>query len=197
VRPGAGAAARRLVRHLSLLACESSIRSPEIAAEATIFHHLGQDQIPLCRFLPCTRISATGGIQRHTEGRVDIHHSQSRAYRHAGGLSTQDASFILQWRRDWGRVRDRCLPLITAENFGSARLYFGTQYISLSILDLQFLARMFHIEQQQLRNYTIALLDVFLYATSSVTLVTYVEPVSNASDLIDYFHLLEELVTAV
>jgi len=47
-----------------------------------------------------------------------------------------------------------CLPPITAENFGSARLHFGTQYISLTILDIQYVARMFHIVQQQLRDYT-------------------------------------------
>jgi len=45
------------------------------------------------------------------------HHSQRRAYRHAGGLSTQDARFRLQWRRERGRVREWCLPPITAEKF--------------------------------------------------------------------------------
>jgi len=44
--------------------------------------------------------------QRHTEGRVEIHHSQRGAYRHAGGLSAQDARFRLQWKRDRCRVRE-------------------------------------------------------------------------------------------
>jgi len=83
------------------------------------------------------------------------------------------------------------------QNFGSARLYFGTQYISLTILNLQNPAQMFYIVQQQLRDYTIALPDVLSYVTSSVTSVTYVETVPNASDLIDYRHLFEELMTAV
>jgi len=83
------------------------------------------------------------------------------------------------------------------KNIRSARLYFGTQYIILTILDLQYLARMFHIVQQQLRDYTTSLPDVLSYVTSSVTSATYVEPVPNASDLIDYRHLFEELVTAV
>jgi len=83
------------------------------------------------------------------------------------------------------------------KNFGSARLNFGTQYINLTILDLQYLARMFHIVQQQLRDYPTALPHVLSYMKSSVTSVTYVEPVPNASDLIDYRHLFEELVTAV
>jgi len=83
------------------------------------------------------------------------------------------------------------------KNYGSARLYFSTQYISLTILDLQYIARIFHTVQQQLRDYTLALPDVLSYVTSSVTSVTYVEPVPNASDLIDYRHLFEELVTSV
>ena len=83
------------------------------------------------------------------------------------------------------------------KKFGSSRLYFGTKYISLTILDLQYLARMFHIVQQQLSDYTNALLDVLSYVTLSVTSVTYVEPVSYASDHIDYRHLFEELVTTV
>jgi len=79
------------------------------------------------------------------------------------------------------------------KNVGSATLYFGTQYISPTILYLHYLARMFFTEQQQLRDYTSALPDVLSYVTSSVTSVTYVEPVPNASDLIDYRHLFEEL----
>jgi len=46
---------------------------------------------------------------------VEIHRSKGRAYRHAGGLSTQDARFRQQWRRVRGRVRERCLPPIAAE----------------------------------------------------------------------------------
>jgi len=83
------------------------------------------------------------------------------------------------------------------KNFGSARLYFDTQYISLTIQGLQYLAQISHIVQQQLRDYTIALPDVLSYVTSSVTSVTYVEPVPKASDLIDHHHLFEEPVTVV
>ena len=87
--------------------------------------------------------------------------------------------------------------LLLPKNFGSARLYFCKQYISLTIPDIKYRARMFHIVQQQLRDYTTALPDVLSYVTSSVTSVTYVEHVPNASDLIDYRHLFEEIVIAV
>jgi len=78
-----------------------------------------------------------------------------------------------------------------------SKLYFGTQYFSLTILELQYFAPMFHIVQQQLREYTTALQDVLSYVTSSVFSATYFEPVPNASDHIDYRHLFEEVVTAV
>jgi len=83
------------------------------------------------------------------------------------------------------------------KNLGSARMNFSTQYISITILDVQYLARMFHIVQQQMRDYTLALPDVMSDVTSSVTSVTYIEILPNASDLIDYHHLFEELVTAL
>jgi len=54
------------------------------------------------------------------------------------------------------------------KKYGSARLYFGTQYVSLTILHLQYLAGMFHIVQQQLRHYTTALPNVLSFVTSSV-----------------------------
>jgi len=87
--------------------------------------------------------------------------------------------------------------LSSPKYFGSARLYFGTHYISLSILGLQYFVRMFHILQQQLPDVNIAWPDILSYETSPVTSMTYVGPVPNASDLIEYRHLFEELVTAV
>jgi len=57
--------------------------------------------------------------------------------------------------------------------------------------------RVFHVIQQQLRIYIIALPDVLSYVTSSLILVSYFEPEPNASKKIDYPHLYEELVTFV
>ena len=53
----------------------------------------------------------------------------------------------------------------------SARLYFGTEYISLTQLDLDYLVRVFHIVQQQFRDYIIALQDVLSYVRWSLTSV--------------------------
>jgi len=76
-------------------------------------------------------------------------------------------------------------------------MYFGTQYISLTVLDMQYFARIIHVVEQQLRNYTLAFPDVLCYVASSATSVTYVEPVPNATEHIDDVQLFEEFVTLV
>jgi hypothetical protein len=77
---------------------------------------------------------------------------------------------------------------------GAARLYLDTQYISLTSEDLRYLARMFHIVQNHLRDYIIALPDVLSCVTASITSTSYTEPAPNASQHINYRHLYEELV---
>ena len=79
----------------------------------------------------------------------------------------------------------------------SGRLFVGTEYISLTQPDMDYLVRVFHILQQQLRDYIIALPDVLSYVTSSLASASFVEPQPNASTIIDYPHLYEELVTFV
>ena len=63
--------------------------------------------------------------------------------------------------------------------------------------DIVYLVRLFHFLQQQLHDYIIALPDVLSYVTSSLTSVSYIEPMPNANKNIDYPHLYEELVTFV
>jgi len=88
--------------------------------------------------------------------------------------------------------------LHTPKRHMSARLFVGTEYISLTQPDMDYLVRVIHILQQQLRDYIIALLDVLSYVMSSLTLVSYTEPMPNTSkNITDYPHLYEELVTFV
>jgi hypothetical protein len=56
---------------------------------------------------------------------------------------------------------------------------------------------MFNIVQQQLSDYVVALQDVLLFFTNTLSSVTYVEPSPDASKNIDYPHLYEELVNFV
>jgi len=108
---------------------------------------------------------------------------------------------VLICNGDWAAVVVGCengaFRLSSPRNYGSARPCFGRQYISLTILALQYLARMFHVVQQQLNDYALALSDVLSYVALSFTSLTYVEQVPNASEHIDYRHLFEEFVTVV
>jgi len=79
----------------------------------------------------------------------------------------------------------------------TARLYVDSQFISLTLQDIEYLSRMFNIVQQQLRDYIVALQDVLPFVTNTLTSVTYVEPSPDASKNIDYPHLYEELVNFV
>jgi len=58
---------------------------------------------------------------------------------------------------------------------------------------MDYLVRVFHFVQQQVRDYIIAMPDVLSYMTSSLTSISYTEPVPIASKSIDYPHLYEEL----
>jgi len=87
--------------------------------------------------------------------------------------------------------------LHTRKTHGSAKLFVGTEYISLTQPDMENLVRVFHILQLQLRNYIIALPDVLSYVTPSLASTSYIELQHNASRNKDYPHLYEELVTFV
>jgi len=62
---------------------------------------------------------------------------------------------------------------------------------------MDYLVRVFHIIQQQLRLYISAVPDVLSYVTSSLASAIFVEPPPNASTFINYPRLYEELVTFV
>jgi len=79
----------------------------------------------------------------------------------------------------------------------TARLYVDSQFISLTLQDIEYLSRMFSVVQQQLRDYIVALQDVLPYVTATLTSVTYVDPPSDPGKNIIYPHLYEELIHLV
>ena len=85
----------------------------------------------------------------------------------------------------------------TPKRHGSARLFVGTEYISLTEPHMDYLLRVFPILQQQSRDYISALPDVLSNVTSSLASTSFVEPQANASKNIDYPHQYEELVNFV
>jgi len=96
-----------------------------------------------------------------------------------------------------GDVRARQLSPTSDEEPRGARLYLNNDYISLTQPDMDYLDRMFHVVQQKLRDYLIALPTMLSYVTASLTLVSYIEPMPNASKHIYYPHLYEEFLTFV
>ena len=80
---------------------------------------------------------------------------------------------------------------------GLTKLYVSSEYMCLTSLDLHYLARMFNIVHQKMRDYLLSLPDILSYITMSLTSVVYVEPMPNARQHINYLHLYEELVSFV
>jgi len=113
-------------------------------------------------------------------------------------MSASDTPFHVRRRRPrHHQLPEWQLSTTHAKEHGSARQFVGTEYISLTQSDLDYLVRVLHIIQQQLRDYIIALPEVFSYVTSSLISVSYIGPVPNASENIDYPHLYEEIITYV
>jgi len=132
---------------------------------------------------------------------IQVHHSHGQVGLHAGAVSTYDCRFHVQ-RGEEEKPDIKCesgsFRLSNPRNrCGLTRLYLATEYICLTPLDLHYLARVFNIVHQQLRDYVLALPDLLSYVTMPLTSVVYVEPMPNASTHINYPHLYEELVSFV
>ena len=70
----------------------------------------------------------------------------------------------------------------------TARLYVDSQYISLTLHDIDYPSRMYSFVQNQFRDYIVSLQDVLLYVTTTLTSVTYVDPY--VTELCVSFHVL-------
>jgi len=87
--------------------------------------------------------------------------------------------------------------LNTTGSYRIARVYLDKQYIGLRLGDFQYLSRMFHVVQNQLKVYTLSLPDVLAYVTVALTSVNYVEPAPNASKHIVCSQLFDEVKTTL
>ena len=95
------------------------------------------------------------------------------------------------------RCKSGAFRLDVTHSGRTARLYVDSQFISLTLQDIEYLSRMFNIVQQQLRDYIVALQDVLPFVTNTLTSVTYVEPSPDASKNVVFPHLYDELVNFV
>jgi hypothetical protein len=78
-----------------------------------------------------------------------------------------------------------------------ARMTINKKYMSLRLGELQHLSRMFHVVQNQLDAYTNAMPSVLAYVTAALSSTTYIDPTADASKLILYPQLYEELKTVL
>jgi hypothetical protein len=99
----------------------------------------------------------------------------------AGGLRCEIGSF----RLDVSRSRPK------------ACLYVDSQFISLTLQDVDYLSRMLNIVQQQLRDYYVAHEDVLPFLTTTLTSVTYVEPSPDTSINLHFPHLYVDFISFV
>ena len=90
---------------------------------------------------------------------------------------------------------DGTFRLNTTGSYRIARLYMDKYFVALKFQELRYLQNMFHIVQNQLNLYITALSDLMTYVISALSSDTYVEPAANASNLILYPRLFEELKT--
>jgi hypothetical protein len=89
--------------------------------------------------------------------------------------------------------RDEDIRLNTTPGWLVAKMTLNKKYISLRLVELQHLSRMFHVVQNQLDAYTNALPDVLSYVTAALSSSADIEPAPTASKHIVYPQLYEEL----
>ena len=93
--------------------------------------------------------------------------------------------------------KDDVLKLTTTGSYWVARFFLDRQNISFKLNELRYLFNVFHAVQNQKTLYTLALSDVLTYARAALSSPSYVAPDPNASKLILYEHLFDELKTVL
>jgi hypothetical protein len=77
----------------------------------------------------------------------------------------------------------------TINSYRVARLTVAKQSLNLKLSYLRYLLNMFHVVQNQLNGYIIALTDVLEYITISITFDVYDEPTEKHPTLVNYRQL--------
>jgi len=90
---------------------------------------------------------------------------------------------------------DGVFRLNTIGNNRIARFQMDNHYITLKFQELRYLLNMFHVVQNQLNSCITSLPDVMSHVISPLRATTQVETAANATNLILYPRLFEELKT--
>jgi hypothetical protein len=87
------------------------------------------------------------------------------------------------------KIKDVDFTIRTTNSYRVARLTVAKQSVNLKLSELRYLLNMFHIVQNQLNDYIIALPDVMQYITIAITSDVYVEPTAKHPTLVNYRQL--------
>jgi hypothetical protein len=100
------------------------------------------------------------------------------------------------YRHEQYSFGDGMLRLTTTRGFKTARRTFDRD-ISYKLEVLRYLSNMFYVLQNQLTYYTLALRDLLNYVAKALSSTIFVEPSPDASNLILYYQLFDELKSLV
>jgi len=147
-----------------------------------------RDYLPLVEF----------GVVRRGGGPKTLIFSDEQVDAMAEGLPMLWDAMCIGEPPDGGRrCESGAFRLDVTRSRHTARLYVDSQYISLTLQDIEYLSRIFSVVQKQLRDYIVALQDVLPYVTATLTSVTDVEPAPESSKDINFQHLWEGLINFV
>jgi hypothetical protein len=79
--------------------------------------------------------------------------------------------------------REGLLRLTTIGTLKAVRMYFDRHYLHFKLVELQYLDKIFHIVNNQLKAYATATPDVKTYVISALGTETFVEPVGTKKKL--------------
>ena len=127
--------------------------------------------IRVCRFLPLSRLLTPGGIWSRTDRqRVQGHHSQRLARLRASEclLKLRAAKCGVEPVGGSG-CKSGAFRLNVTRSRRIAKLHSVSHYITLTLPNIEYLAQMFNVVPQQLRDYIVDTPDVLSYVTTALT----------------------------
>jgi hypothetical protein len=89
--------------------------------------------------------------------------------------------------------REGLFRLTTIGTLKAARMYFDRHYLHFKLVEMQYLDKIFHIVNNQLKAYAKATADVKIYVISALWTETFVEPACTANNSILYYQLHDEI----
>jgi hypothetical protein len=148
-----------------------SIPRQRCSANCSLWTRTGPKRV--CRILPRSRLSNPDGIWgRWERRRVQGHHlNDQQVYATAECLPKLRDDMCNGEPVGASGCTSGAFRLNVTRSGRMERLYFDTHYITLILPDIEYLARMFNVVQQQLRDYILAMPDMS-YVTTALNSVT-------------------------